>query len=326
MYSCRCCRAGRRGRARASRSAADAARKPAPAAGRSVCSCRCCRAGRRGRARASRSAADTARKPAPAAGRSVCSCRCWRAGRRGRARASRSAADAARKPAPATGRSVYSCRCCRAGRRGRAPVVRPGSGPRPEAGAGSPGAAAWSRGWNCRGTGPSGSTYPGRARPGPMRSRATGPQRRHHGPPRDRDRSRCRSPVSAGALGNPASRTALRPPCRRRRTTAAGTGVEGWRRDVLPCSCTPRFLVPGPFSCAGRCRSPGPGADSVVRARIPARTERHPRMVCDRGRSSVRARHSTACQGANGNQSTTPGHLPGTSPYPAVILSGRLRS
>lgn len=43
-------------------------------------------------------------------------------------------------------------------------------------------------------------------------------------------------------------------------------------------------------------------------------------------RSSVRARHSTGCPRSNGNQSTSPGDLPGTSPYPAVILSGRLRS
>ena len=63
------------------------------------------------------------------------------------------------------------------------------------------------------------------------------------------------------------------------------------------------------------------------RARIPAAADRHPgRGRTTGGVSSVRARHSTGCPRSNGNQSTPPGLLPGTSHYPAVILSGRLRS
>jgi hypothetical protein len=63
------------------------------------------------------------------------------------------------------------------------------------------------------------------------------------------------------------------------------------------------------------------------RARIPAAADRHPgRGRTTGGDSSVRARHSTGCPHSNGNQSTPPGHLPGTSPYPAVIESGRLRA
>lgn len=45
-----------------------------------------------------------------------------------------------------------------------------------------------------------------------------------------------------------------------------------------------------------------------------------------RSRRAVRARHSTGCHGRKRNRSVTPWHLPGTSPYPAVILSGRLPS
>lgn len=113
------------------------------------------------------------------------------------------------------------------------------------------------------------------------------------------------------------------------RGVGGSPGVGGWRRGVLPCSMRPPFpraravvLVRGP-ACVLR----WPGADVVVRpghayphdpAGIPAWLPGRSRPPC--------ARHSTACSGANGNQSAAPGHLPGSSPYPAVIQSGRLRS
>ncbi|MBB3079776.1 hypothetical protein FHS41_006309 [Streptomyces violarus] len=103
-------------------------------------------------------------------------------------------------------------------------------------------------------------------------------------------------------------------------------GVGGRRHAALPCSCTPRFLARAAAFRAGRWRP----ARGPARNR-PGHTYPHGRSVIParnsgRRRSAVRARHSTACSCTNGNQSTTPGHLPGTSPYPAVIQSGRLRS
>lgn len=78
--------------------------------------------------------------------------------------------------------------------------------------------------------------------------------------------------------------------------------------------------------CAGRCR-PARGPElSRPEHTYPYEGSVIPARKSGRRRSAVRARHSTACSCANGNQSTSPGHLPGTSPYPAVILSGRLRS
>lgn len=103
--------------------------------------------------------------------------------------------------------------------------------------------------------------------------------------------------------------------------------VGGTRHAALPCSCTPRFLVPGPLrQCAGRCRPARGPALSRPGHTYPYGWSVIPARKSGRRRSAVRARHSTACSCANGNQSTSPGHLPGTSPYPAVILSGRLRS
>lgn len=103
-----------------------------------------------------------------------------------------------------------------------------------------------------------------------------------------------------------------------------GRGVKEARRASV--------LMHPPFPRPGRCvprgpvaSCPRPGTESS-RAHIPVRTERHPGSDPRPARSAVRARHSTACSCTNGNQSTTPGHLPGTSPYPAVIQSGRLRS
>lgn len=84
-------------------------------------------------------------------------------------------------------------------------------------------------------------TYPARTRTPPAPRRRTG------------------APVTAAEAGRPASRGSLsrRPlswrPLSRSRcrgpevwTGGAGrAGVGGWRHDALPCSCTPRFLVPG---------------------------------------------------------------------------------
>lgn len=107
-----------------------------------------------------------------------------------------------------------------------------------------------------------------------------------------------------------------------------GRGGMGARRaSVLMHPPFPRARVVSTHT--GRChRRPGPAWTRPSRAGIPAWTDRHPGADVRPGteRSSVRARHSTGCCRANGNQSVPPGHLPGTSPYPAVILSGRLRS
>ena len=96
---------------------------------------------------------------------------------------------------------------------------------------------------------------------------------------------------------------------------AASPAIRG--RVALPCSCTPRFLVPGPASVRMRAASVLCGAGPVPpfarirtgvhpaspgtytntkssRARIPAAADRHPgRGRTTGGVSSVRARHST---------------------------------
>ena len=111
-------------------------------------------------------------------------------------------------------------------------------------------------------------------------------------------------------------------------------GMEARRASVLMLPPFPRARAIGPgtelvravsqlfLRAAGTALSGRPS-----RARIPAVADRHPGRDRPRqGRPSLRARHSTGCPCAAGNQSAGPRHLPGTSPYPAVILSGRLRS
>ena len=134
----------------------------------------------------------------------------------------------------------------------------------------------------------------------------------------------------AGAGRGPSAWTgsvALRP--------AGGSGVPGaggavGRGGMGACRASvlmrPRFLVPGPDSSHTGRPSSRTRAGRPHVARIPARPDRRPAGTPARGRSAVRARHFTGCPRRCGNQSTTAGHLPGTSPYPAVILSGRLRS
>ncbi len=107
-----------------------------------------------------------------------------------------------------------------------------------------------------------------------------------------------------------------------------GAGGGGGRRGALPCSCTPVSSSPGrSSSSAAGVSLPGGPARTRPGHRYP-----HDRRVIPPGRpgrpcTAVRARHSTACGAPNGNQSAGPRrHLPGTSPYPAVIRSGRLRS
>lgn len=163
---------------------------------------------------------------------------------------------------------------------------------------------------------------------GPVRWRAT--DRRRRRPPARRS-ARRRGPVRTELLtarrpSSPLARLVAVRLGRRRRLGRAwrNGGAARFRAHAPPVSSGPgRLLVRGPLSPTSV-----PARIEAVRARIPARTDRHPGAGVRPGaeRSSVRARHSTGCSWANGNQSATPGHLPGTSPYPAVILSGRLRS
>lgn len=110
-------------------------------------------------------------------------------------------------------------------------------------------------------------------------------------------------------------------------------GGWGGRGGMEACCASvlmhPRFLAPGPTTCTravvlalNRSAPDLSVPDTHTRTDGPASRC----GMCSRGRSAVRARHSTGCPRRNGNQSTSPGHLPGTSPYPAVILSGRLHS
>ncbi|SEF13797.1 hypothetical protein SAMN05216533_6902 [Streptomyces sp. Ag109_O5-10] len=286
--------------------------------------------------------------------------------------APRGLSPAPRAPAP---RDRSPRRCPRRGTP-RAPVVCPGSGPRPVAGAGVrwPGSgaagpvAAGGRGGGVercvRRTSsgrPPGPPAPVRPAP-PHRPDSSG----HHdsaarravpaaGPARwSRPHRWIRPAAATGSAGPAGRRTRAGPPggtrrpwrgcrpgrCRRcpaapgraparvLRRAPPGCGrarsVVGSGRAALRRSCAPRFLVPGPSSRTGRraprCEGVRRGhAYPRARIRIPVRVRRP-------GRSAVRARHSTGCASANGNQSAGPRHLPGSSPYPAVILSGRLRS
>jgi hypothetical protein len=221
------------------------------------------------------------------------------------------------RPRPATGQRVH-----RSGNRvpvsrcaGGTPAVsggvpiQPVRGRRGSVSPAGRGAGGWCVPWPSRrgrrrsgaepGRGPPGAAGPGS---GPRRAAGAGWRRR--------------PPGSAGCEGAGCRRRGpwgSRPVAR----PVGSRGAVGWERAALPCSCTPRFLVPGPVSTY---------AARPHIARIPARMDRHPAGASPRGRSDMRARHSTGCPRRCGNQSTTAGHLPGTSPYPAVILSGRLRS
>ena len=116
----------------------------------------------------------------------------------------------------------------------------------------------------------------------------------------------------------------VRPGRRRLGGTRWDRGVLRFRAHAPPVSSRPgRLPVRGPSSVrsTGR-RRVSPSRGTHTRTSGPASVG----TVCGRRRSAVRARHSTGCRCRFGNQSTSPGDLPGTSPYPAVILSGRLRS
>lgn len=188
----------------------------------------------------------------------------------------------------------------------------------------------------------------------PIRLAPAAPDRRRH-PRTDaiphhlrrtdaRPAPRCRPwvPTPAVESGPPASRwpRSGRPASRRTDpgpvvwTGGVGpAGAGGWRRGALRCSCTPRFLVPcGPGGRPGA-RPPVGSGRHAYRGSRPADGLPTPRASHTRGsgsaspsRSSLRARHSTGWPPPNGNQSAGPRLLPGTSPYPAVIMSGRLRA
>lgn len=144
----------------------------------------------------------------------------------------------------------------------------------------------------------------------PARRSPARPARRLPGAPTPRtapDRARPRSPSAAG----PAS--------------VGSSGVEESRRDVLRCSCTPRFLMSEPFGRA-RPSSESPAGETAVRARIPARKGRHPGAAATGATSPACVRVTLrVVPGRTGTSPPGRRHLPGTSPYPAVILSGSLR-
>ncbi len=112
----------------------------------------------------------------------------------------------------------------------------------------------------------------------------------------------------------------------RGRPGAGRRGVVESGRGALPCSCTPRFLVPGPLSSADRCALGRARYEAPSGHAYPYGWTGIPVQVIRPGAFRRRARHSTGSPGGNEHQSTSPGHLPVSSPYPAVILSGRLPS
>lgn len=116
---------------------------------------------------------------------------------------------------------------------------------------------------------------------------------------------------------------------RRRRLGRSRRGRRAWRNRGAACfgahappfpSCPGRSVVRGPSS-------ESPAGKTAVRARIPARKGGIPAR-------RRRGANSPACvrvtlrvvPGRTGTSPPGRGHLPGTSPYPAVILSGSLRS
>lgn len=226
-------------------------------------------------------------------------------------------------------------------------VPRASDAPRGRRRAGRRARGAGGRRWSCR------RRCRAASRCGPCPRRA-GRRTRGASPGRGR-RCRHRSPYPRPMRRAPRgrrTRPAVAPcPCRRRRT---GPSAAEACRPVASGGRTD----PGCLRCGGRGAGAGEGGAARFRAHAPpfprARAgPRRPRPVCRcqvarRGRvpgtdtrttgassrpddragpvPAVRARHSTACGASNGNQSAGPRHLPGTSPYPAVIRSGRLRS
>lgn len=101
-------------------------------------------------------------------------------------------------------------------------------------------------------------------------------------------------------------------------------GIEARRASVLMHppfpSCPGRSVVRGPSS-------ESPAGKTAVRARIPARKGRHPGAAATGANSPACVRVTLrVVPGRTGTSPPGRGHLPGTSPYPAVILSGSLRS
>jgi hypothetical protein len=146
-------------------------------------------------------------------------------------------------------------------------------------------------------------------------------------------------PSPPDSSSRPRSRAASNPP----KGTAARWDVAVPGRAALPCSCTPRFLVPGPpfvrvragvllplFVYVPASTPPSPGtaqkqsrpehAYPPRRTAIPGAVER-PAAFPPCVRVTLRV-----APARTGTSPRPQGHLPGTSPYPAVILSGRLRS
>lgn len=169
-------------------------------------------------------------------------------------------------------------------------------------------------------------------------SRTEGPSRAHPGrtdtcPGRSRtppaSRCRTRALATAAAARLPVSRCSMawRPGSwSTRRGPAVWTGgadpvgAGGWRRDALPCSCTPRFLVrrpggrPGVRPPVGSGRHAYPGAaPSTVRRHhgqaIPVAADPHPR----RGRPCVRVT-LRAGPGRTGTSPPTRGFCPERPP------------
>lgn len=172
----------------------------------------------------------------------------------------------------------------------------------------------------------------------PDLSRTEGPSRAHRrrtdtcpGRSRTPPASRCRTRAlaTAAAAGLPVSRCSMswRPGSRStRRGPAVWTGgadpvgAGGWRRDALPCSCTPRFLVrrpggrPGVRPPVGSSRHayPGPAPPTVRRDHgqaIPVAADPHPR----RGRPCVRVT-LRAGPGRTGTSPPTRGFCPERPP------------
>lgn len=263
------------------------------------------------------------------------------------------------RPGGAKRRPLRSDRCSRGATARHCPgnrpwAARPGSGPRPEVAAGR-----WGRCLPRAGRAGRGETAQGR-RKARMRSRgdrgrASGGCRRTFGGRRQvsegrRRASEGRRRVSEGrrraseghaSRGRPAGHAGRRRPSAGtwvsvgssggvgRKRAGESPGVGGWGRAALPCSCTPRFLMSRARSrtrAVVPCSLPRPGRTRPTRHAYP-----HGRVVIP---ASVRPGTPPTCVRVTlrvdpGRTGTSPGpgvHLPGTSPYPAVILHGRLRS
>lgn len=142
----------------------------------------------------------------------------------------------------------------------------------------------------------------------PARRSPAGPAPRLPGAPTPRNPARPRPQPAAGPV------------------SAGSSGVEESRRGVLRCSCTPVSSCPGRSVVRGP-SSESPAGKTAVRARIPARKGRHPGAAATGAYSPACVRVTLrVVPGRTGTSPPGRRHLPGTSPYPAVILSGSLRS